>query len=136
MMPNAGTSHLSPQAVLAMPASANAIQVGQAVTGQLGPSSPTLADNSPFAAWYLAGRAGERVTITMRSTDFDAYLHVGKLGEGEFLATDDDSGGNSDAQLTFTFPGTGTFAIVANTFAAGASGAYRLEVQWARGGDE
>jgi hypothetical protein len=136
MMPNAGTSRLSPQAVLAMPASANVIQAGQAVTGQLGPSSPTLGDNSPFAAWYLQGRAGERVTITMRSTDFDAYLHVGKLGEGAFLATDDDSGGNSDAQLTFTFPSTGTFAIIANTFAAGSSGSYRLEVQWARGGDE
>lgn len=135
-MPNAGMSRLTPQAVLAMSASANTIQPGRSVTGQLGPSSPTLGDNSPFATWYLTGNAGDRVTITMRSSDFDAYLHIGKLGEGRFLATDDDSGGNSDAQLTFTFPSSGTFAIVANTFAAGASGTYRLEVQWARGGDD
>lgn len=136
MMPGGGMSRLTPQAVLALPASSNTIQVGRPVTGQLGPSSATLEDNSPFAAWYLDGRAGERVIITMRSSDFDAYVHVGQLGGREFLDADDDSGGNTDAQLTFTFPSNGTFVIVANTFSAGASGSYRLEVQWAQGGDD
>jgi hypothetical protein len=135
-MPNGGMTRLTPQAVLAMPASANTIRPGQTVTGQLGPSSPTLGDNSPFATWYLTGNAGDRVIITMRSSAFDAYLHIGRQGETRFLATDDDSGGNSDAQLSFTFPSSGTFVLVANTFAAGASGAYRLDVQWARGGDD
>lgn len=136
MMPNAGTSRMSPAAVLAMPASSNVIRVGQSVSGQLGASSPTMSDNSPFEAWYFTGRAGERITITMRSSAFDAYLHIGRVGDQRMLANDDDSGGNTDAQLSFTLPADGTYAIVANTFAAGASGAYRLDVQSARGADE
>ena len=136
MMPSTGRSRLAPAAVLAGPADANTIRVGQTVTGRLGPENSTMADNSPFTAWYFSARAGERVTITLRSTEFDAYLHVGMLGGDAFLATDDDGGGNTDAQLVFTVPRTGTFVIVANTFSAGASGSYRLDVQWAQGGDD
>src|SRR5690606_3075828 len=128
-------SRMSPSAVLAMPASSNVIRVGQAVSGQLVSGSPTLSDNSPFEAWYFTGRAGERITITMRSSAFDAYLHIGRVGDQRMLANDDDSGGNTDAQLSFTLPADGTYVIVANTFAAGSTGAYRLDVQSARGAD-
>jgi hypothetical protein len=122
---------------LAIPTNASrTIVVGTPVTGTLGAGNPTLSDNSPFEAWYLEGRAGERIVITMRSTAFDAYVHIGRQGDRAFLANDDDSGGNTDAQLSFTIPANGTYVIVANTFAAGASGSYRLEVAWARGGDD
>lgn len=135
--PTAGRSAMSPSAVLAMPVDpARSIRVGTPVTGTLGPDSRTLSDNSPFDAWYLEGRAGERVIITLRSSDFDAYVHIGRHGEQRLLANDDDSGGNTDAQLSFTLPANGTYVILANTFAAGASGRYRLEVTWASSGDD
>src|SRR5690606_30610961 len=120
---------MSPSQVLAMPSTASVISAGQGITGRLGASSPTLSDDSPFEVWYITGRAGQTVTITMTSSDFDSYLHIGKLGEQRMLANDDDSAGGNDAQLTFTFPSNGTYAIVANAFAAGASGSYRLQVR-------
>jgi hypothetical protein len=130
-------SAMSNSAVLAMPVDpARMLRVGTPVTGTLGADSPTLADNSPFDAWYFEGRAGERVTITLRSTDFDSYVHIGRHGEQRLLANDDDSGGGNDAQLTFTFPANGTYVILANTFAAGASGRYRLDVARASGGGD
>lgn len=134
--PAAAMARMSAPAALALPTNAaRRITVGTPVTGTLGASSATMSDNSPFDAWFIEGRAGERVIITMRATGFDAYLHVGRQGGDRALATDDDSGGGTDAQLSFTFPATGTYVILANTFAAGASGSYRLEVSWARGGD-
>lgn len=134
---SAAGSRLAPAAVLAMPTSSNRVlRLGQTVTGSLNASSATLSDNSPFDAWYFEGRAGERVTITLRSSDFDAYLHVGRQGDRAVLGNDDDSGGNTDAQLTVTLPSTGTYVILANTFAAGSSGTYRLELSAARGADE
>ncbi|MCW5826835.1 MAG: PPC domain-containing protein, partial [Gemmatimonadaceae bacterium] len=130
-------SAMSNAAVLAMPVDpARRITVGTPVTGSLGADSCTLTDDSPFDAWYLEGRAGERVVITLRSSDFDAYVHIGRHGEQRLLANDDDSGGNTDSQLSFTFPANGTYVILANTFAAGASGRYRLEVSWASGSDD
>jgi hypothetical protein len=130
-------SRLAPAAVLAMPTNGERVlRLGQTVTGSLNASSPTLSDNSPFDAWYFEGRAGDRVTITLRSSDFDAYVHVGRQGDRNVLGNDDDSGGNTDAQLTVTLPATGTYVILANTFAAGSSGTYRLELSAARGADE
>lgn len=120
---------MSPSQVLAMPSTASVISAGQGITGRLGASSPTLSGDSPFEVWNITGRAGQTVTITMTSSDFDSYLHIGKLGEQRMLANDDDSAGGNDAQLTFTFPSNGTYAIVANAFAAGASGSYRLQVR-------
>lgn len=130
-------NRMSIAAAFAMPTNtARVLRLGQTVNGTLGASNPTLGDNSPFEAWYIEGRAGERITITMRSSDFDAYLQFGRQGDQATLGTDDDSGGNSDAQLTITLPATGTYVILANTFAAGASGSYRLEVSAARGADD
>ncbi len=124
-------------AALAVPTDPNrTVRIGQTVNGTLGASSTTLSDNSPFEAWYIEGRAGDRITITMRSSDFDAYVHIGRQGDRAVLGNDDDSGGSTDAQLSVTLPATGTYVIIANTFAAGASGSYRLEVSAARGADE
>jgi hypothetical protein len=94
-----------------------------------------------FFGWLSAGvypqnRACAQVQMRQFLPDERLFPRPVTSDPPRFLATDDDSGGNSDAQLSFTFPSSGTFVLVANTFAAGASGAYRLDVQWARGGDD
>ncbi|HEX2201952.1 MAG TPA: hypothetical protein VHG91_01585 [Longimicrobium sp.] len=111
------------------------IAVGQTVRGALTASSPTLDDDSHYAMYTLGGRSGQRVTVTMRSGDFDAYLAVGRMSGGEFesIETDDDGAGGTDARVTLTFPSTGDYAIRANTLAGGETGAFTLEV--AAGGE-
>lgn len=107
------------------------IEVGHTVRGELTASAPTLDDGSHYAIWTFVGRAGERVRVTLRSEDFDAYLAVGRLKDGACVAdceTDDDSGGGTDARLSYTLPGDGTFSIRVNTLREGETGAYTLSL--------
>jgi hypothetical protein len=112
------------------------IAVGQTVRGSLTSSSPTLDDGSHYAEYTVSGRSGQQVTITLRSSDFDAYLAVGRMAGKEFqsIETDDDGAGGTDAQVTLAFPSTGDFVIRANTLSDGETGAFTLEVAAGGGG--
>lgn len=111
------------------------ISVGQTVRGTLTASSPTLDDGSHYATYTLGGRSGQRVTVTLRSSDFDAYLAVGRMSGGEFasIETDDDGAGGTDSRVTLTLPSSGDYVIRANTLSEGETGAFTLEV--ASGGE-
>lgn len=107
------------------------ISVGQTLRGQLSASDPKASDNSYYDIYTVTGRRGERILITMRSSEFDAYLAVGRMNGSDFdqIDSDDDSGGGTDAQVDFTLPSDGTFVIRANTLSAGETGAYSLQVE-------
>jgi hypothetical protein len=107
-----------------------AIRAGQTLSGALTTSSPRMEDNSHYQLYTYRGRAGEHLTITLKSSAFDAYLAFGKMVGGQFDAdeTDDDSGGGTDAQVEVTLPADGEYTIRANTLAADETGAYTLSV--------
>lgn len=115
----------------AAPANVPALTLGQTVSGQLRATDPTLPDESYYHQYLYRGRPGERVTITMRSTDFDTYLLGGGWVGGDFAAeqNDDDSGGGTDAQLVATLGPSGVYAVRANSYAARTTGRYTLTVQ-------
>jgi hypothetical protein len=103
------------------------ISPGWTERGRLLPSDT----RTSFDAWTYDGRAGEVLLITLRSSEFDAYLDV---GEGDFnsftsLKTDDDGGGGTDARVEITLPRTGSYIIRANTLVARAKGAYTLKME-------
>jgi hypothetical protein len=110
---------------------AQAIRAGQTVSGQLSDSDAQADDDSYYDAFVYEGRAGERLRITLRSPDFDAFLSVGQgTGESfESIQTDDDGGGGTDAMVEITLPRTGTYVIRANTLTGGETGAYTLIVE-------
>ena len=84
-------------------------------------------DDSFYDEWTFTGRAGDRVVITLRSGDFDAYMSFGRQGdEWDALESDDDSGGGTDARLEVTLPANGIYVIRANTLSSGETGAYTL----------
>jgi hypothetical protein len=107
------------------------LQRGGAVSGQLTSSSPTLDDGSHYQLWNFDGQAGEEVTISLISDDFDAYMMLfqGAGLDGERLASDDDGAGGLNARITHTLPSSGTYTVVANSYGAGTTGAYRIELQ-------
>jgi hypothetical protein len=115
-------------------ANARPLRMGGRVESSLDDRDPRLSDGSHVEPWTLELRQGERVSITMRSSAFDAYLIVAQRGGG-FSRNDDDGGGGSDARVTFTAPEAGTYVVRANSMAAGAAGAYTLEVASGTGGD-
>jgi hypothetical protein len=104
------------------------IRKGQTLSGQLGAGDPVLADRSAFHAYRYEGRAGEVVTLEVRSSDLDAYAVV-QDRTGKVLARDDDSGGGLDARLRYTLPYTGTYRLIANAYRPGTYGTYQIAVR-------
>jgi serine protease Do len=102
------------------------IEIGTVVTGTLSKASCRLPDKSYADRWQFVVDSSVTVTITLASDAFDSFLIVRDEGQVE-LASDDDSGGGLDALITYTFA-PGTYSILANSYDASATGAYRLSV--------
>ena len=123
-----GCGELNPAALRALPTGDRRVTVGESVTGSLSSADVTLPDGDRRAqAWALDGQAGQTVTVTLASEQFDAYLYL--VGPGIGVESDDDSAGDLNAQLTVTFPQSGTYRIIATTISSGATGGYTLDVR-------
>lgn len=71
---------------------------------------------------------GNYVEVNLDSGDFDAVLYV--FGpDGELIAEDDDSGGGSNARVSFIAEQSGEYTLQATSFIDGGSGNYRLRLQ-------
>lgn len=107
------------------------IRPGQTVTGTLAATDPRLSEHGAFRVYRFDARRGDRLTATMRSPDFDAYLTVARTVSGltDVLKTDDDHGGNTDARLRFTAPADGSYLLVAQSLAEDGVGGYTLMLE-------
>jgi S1-C subfamily serine protease len=110
------------------------LRVGQSVDGTLDPSDTPLGNGSYVDMYRMSGRAGDVVTVTVRSGDFDAIVVVGDPEhDAEPLAADDDSGGGYDAEVTVRLPRDGTYAIGVAAMGTKPAGRYTLSVRRAGG---
>lgn len=107
------------------------ISPGETLSGRLSDTDSREADGAFSDAWTFRGQAGETYTITLHSGDFDAYLHFGRVVDGEWQMPDsnDDGGGGTDAALTVTVPQDGVYGIRASSYEAGQTGDYTLTVR-------
>lgn len=107
------------------------INKGQVVRGELTDRSAQLDDFRPYDYYSIRGRAGETVTIILRSEAFDAVLDVGALTPGGFavVKNDDDGAGGTNAKVDFTFTSTGTVIIRTSALQGGRNGAFSLSVE-------
>ena len=129
-----GCGQLDPSLLMGMSMEGQ-LEVGGTATGRLGSGSTTVLEGRPLAAWEISGEAGEAVTVTMTSSDFDSYLFA--FGPGmESILTDDDSGGDVNAQLTLRFLDSGRYVVGASALSSGSSGSYTLSVARALGPSE
>jgi hypothetical protein len=112
------------------------IAAGQTVSGRLDASDPKMDDDSHFDLYVYRGQPGESIVVTMRSSDFDAYLGGGTLAGGDLdqSDSDDDGAGGTDARLSVEVGPTGVYAIRANSLEGNTTGAYTLMVQSTSGG--
>jgi CHAT domain-containing protein/Tfp pilus assembly protein PilF len=96
--------------------------------GDLSPGDSTLDDGSFYDLHTFQGQAGQAITITLESPDFDTYLILIN-DQGEAIAQNDDiSSSNYNSSLTLILPGDGGYGVVANSYAAGSTGRYTLTV--------
>jgi subtilisin len=108
----------------------SSISVGQTVSGALASSDCRLSDGSIFDSYTFSGASGQQISVSMSSSSFDTYLLLLRP-DGTLLAEDDDGGGNLNSRIpagggTITLPSTGTYKILANSFAANVTGSYTL----------
>lgn len=138
---NTGRYRLRAEAAPDLPFEVNPVQMGAVVLGDLGNDDPILQGNNRRADLYrLQLKAGESVTITLRSTDIDSVLRV--IDElGGVVAENDDFGEQVDARVSFVQPFDGEVRIYCTSVsgeggeeggpspAGTGTGSYRLEVK-------
>lgn len=113
-------------AAAATPAQAQQqIAIGQAMAGSLTVSDLQWSDGARYDPYIFYGQAGQYVTITMQSTDFDSYLLLMDQA-GNQLAYNDDGGGGLNAQIGMALPMTGTYRIIAKAYRSNVFGNYSL----------
>lgn len=98
-------------------ASAPLLPLGRTQDGTLSRTDPTLNERGRFQVYRLDVRVGQRYAIVMRADDFDAYLSIARQVNGltDYLASDDDGAGNSNARLKWTPKVEGTYYLVAQS---------------------
>jgi Caspase domain len=116
-------------------ATAVALRSGQRQAGTLARGDATMDDGSFFDLYTYEARAGERITFTMRSGEFDAFLTVARMnnGQAEMLVRDDDTGGGTNARAEWTADRSGPIFILANALSEGMTGSYTIELAAAGG---
>lgn len=102
------------------------IAFGETVEGNLTADEPT-------AIYTFTAEQDQSVTIRLVSSDFDCFLTL-QNADGDVLATDDDSAGNLDSQITFKIPDAGEYTILAQSYASSQGtgvepGAFTLSLQ-------
>lgn len=113
------------------------LAAGDRVRGRLSNSDPTLDNGAAFHLYTYEARRGERLTLTLRSEDFDAYLVIGtrggRHGIGTVVARDDDGAGGHDSRIDVALPNAGEYVIRVNSLMP-ENGEYTLEVESSLGG--
>ncbi len=114
------------------------IRVGQAaVMGALQEGDAAFRGGGYFDLYTFSARAGQRLTITLRSDDFDPYLrlaHVRSAGDLDWLGEDDDGGQGTTSRLRVTTPVDGEYWIAVSALDE-APGPYELSLREADVGE-
>ena len=107
------------------------ITIGQTVNGNLTTSACPLGDGTFYDPYSFNGTAGQRVAVSMTSSQFDTFLILNRP-DGSTFTVDDDGGGGTNSRIPpgsgfVTLPVTGTYTIWANAFdQSNTTGSYSL----------
>ncbi|HAC65175.1 MAG TPA: peptidase S1, partial [Cyanothece sp. UBA12306] len=86
-------------------------------------------NNSYYHVYSFSGRAGQEITIEMKSNKLDGNLFLLLPERKKLIAQNDDiSPNNFNAKIVAKLPEDGLYTIMANTFEPGEKGDYQLMV--------
>ncbi|MEG4108887.1 PPC domain-containing protein [Microcoleus sp. S13_C5] len=86
--------------------------------GELSPAKSSVlpSDSSLYDEYTFEGTQGQKVIITLESTEFDTYLAIFN-SKGELLAENDDATQqNSNSELTLTLSANGRYRVIVNAY--------------------
>ena len=115
------------------PCAPTPISIGQTVNGNLTTSACPLGDGTFYDAYSFTGTAGQRIAVSMSSSQFDTFLILNRP-DGSVLASNNNGGGGTNSRIPsgsgfITLQETGNYTIWANALeAADTTGTYSLTV--------
>ncbi|MEO6862013.1 MAG: pre-peptidase C-terminal domain-containing protein [Microcoleus sp.] len=86
--------------------------------GELTPTKSSVlpSDSSLYDEYTFEGTQGQKVVITVESTEFDTYLAL-LNSQGEILGENDDvTQQNSNSELTVTLSASGRYRVIVNAY--------------------
>lgn len=95
--------------------------------GTLRQGDEQLRTGEYFDRYPFEGRAGQRVTVRLESTDFNPYLILKAPSEAQ-QENDDHRGSRTVSQIEHTLTESGTYEVLATSFASRETGRYTLTV--------
>jgi hypothetical protein len=112
-----------------MPPAPIAIQGGQVLRGALAVTDPSLSGGTYYDRYVLTGQVGETYEISVSAEELDVIVGArSALREDDDYLTDDDSGGGTNAKLTYTITAAGPQTIRVSSLAEEAVGDYTISV--------
>lgn len=103
------------------------LTLGVPISGTLRPGDEQLSSGEFTDRYTFEGQVGQRIRLSLQSSDFDAYLML--RGENVTSDNDDVSDGVLDSVIEVVLPYTGTYTVFATTVTPGESGAYALRAE-------
>ncbi|MBE9165024.1 MULTISPECIES: PPC domain-containing protein [Microcoleaceae] len=88
--------------------------------GELSPAKSSVlpSDSSLYDEYTFEGNQGQKVVISVESSEFDTYLAIFN-SKGELLAENDDvTQQNSNSELTVTLSASGRYRVIVNAYDA------------------
>lgn len=105
------------------------IQVGLQASGTLANTDPLLNDQTFYDRYLLDAQVGDTFEISVDAANFDVIVGArSRLREDDDYQTDDDSGGGTNAKLTYTVTTAGPQVIRVTSLGEEAVGAYTISV--------
>jgi hypothetical protein len=103
------------------------ISYGETLSGFLTAADDSLQDGSHYKMFLFSGDAGDSVTISVSSLDFNAHVLFADSVD-TILADDSDSGGMCNAHMTAVLPTSGRYIVYATTFYPHDVGEFQISV--------
>lgn len=124
----AGAYRLSLEAAPPRP-EAKRLNIGDSLTGSLGPDSPVNDEGYRAQLYRFEGREGQRIDIRLEAEDFDTYLVLYRDdGEPPTRLDDNDDSDGTNSRLLRTLEGTGPYLIEVRGFSQMVEGSYTLSL--------
>lgn len=101
-------------------------------SGRLASGDRTLSSGEYADEYSFDGRRGQRVTVDLRSSEFDPYLIV-RPPQGDQTDNDDHEGDAHRSLVSLELPMDGTYRVIVTSYKSGETGAYDLRIDMGGG---
>ena len=102
------------------------VTIGEAISGALAGGDETLETGEYVDSYRFSGRRGQRVTVDLTSSAFDAYTML-ITPSGEQFDNDDGEDG-TDSRQELVLPEDGEYEVRVTSYRPGETGSYRFSV--------